>query len=65
MIQNVLTTLGGIDRYGVLSLCLFVTIFTLLLIWTLIQNKAHLERMAQVPLENDSEVAPNRRNSHD
>jgi hypothetical protein len=65
MIHNVLRTLGGIDRYGILSLCLFVTIFTLVLIWALAQKRAHLERMARVPLDNDPEDSLLRRNSHE
>jgi hypothetical protein len=55
MIQNVLRALGGIDRYGVVSLLLFGTVFAGVIIWTFAQKRAHLDRMAQVPLENDSD----------
>ncbi len=55
MIQNVLRALGGIDQYGVASLLLFGLIFIGVVIYTCAQKKSHLERMAHVPLENDSE----------
>ena len=55
MIQNVLRSLGGIDAYGVISLCLFVSVFSGAVVWTLLQKKSHLDAMARVPLDSDSE----------
>ena len=55
MIQNVLHAMGGIDRYGVVSLLLFATVFAGVIIWTFAQKRADLDRMAQAPLENDSD----------
>jgi hypothetical protein len=55
MIQNVIKTLGGIERYGTTSLCLFVLVFTAILIWTFSQRKSHLDHMARVPLETDND----------
>ena len=46
MIQNVLKTLGGIENYGIISLCLFCPIFAGVLVWALLQRKAHLDHMA-------------------
>jgi hypothetical protein len=65
MIQNVLKTLGGIEGYGIFALCLFITIFTLVLVWALAQKRTHLDRMARVPLERDPEDLPHRRNPHE
>jgi len=53
MIQNVLQHLGGIERYGVLSLCLFFLLFVLLLGWAFSLRKAHLERMARLTLNEE------------
>ncbi len=58
MIQNILRTFGGIDVYGVTSLCLFFLVFGGTVIWALLQKKSHLEAMSRVPLENDSEITP-------
>jgi len=56
MIQNVLRTLGGVDRFGIFSLLLFITVFTGVLLWALVQRPQHLDRMASLPIEEqDSE----------
>jgi len=56
MIQNVLRTLGGVDRFGIFSLLLFITVFTGVLLWALVQRRQHLDRMASLPIEEqDSE----------
>jgi hypothetical protein len=61
MIQNVLRTFGGIDAYGVFSLCLFMLVFCSTVIWALIQKKTHLDAMSRLPLENETERYPSRR----
>jgi len=55
MIQNVLKSLGGIQNYGILSLCLFCAIFSLVIVWAAVQKKTHLDRMARLPLEAEPE----------
>ncbi len=65
MIQNILHTLGGIDRYGVVSLCLFGLLFAAVLLWALLQRKSHLDRMARVPLEADSDEPLPRKDTHE
>jgi hypothetical protein len=55
VIQNVLRHLGGIENYGIISLCLFCTVFSAVLIWALLQKRPHLNRMAKLPLESDAE----------
>lgn len=56
MIQNVLKSLGGIQNYGILSLCLFCAIFSLVIVWAAVQKKTHLDRMARLPLEAEPEA---------
>jgi hypothetical protein len=53
MIQNILRHLGGIEHFGTLSLCLFCTLFAGIFLWTFLQRKEHLDRMARVPLETE------------
>lgn len=65
MIQNVISKLGGIEHYGTTSLCLFVLVFTGVLIWALTQRKSHLDRMARVPLETDNDDYRNGGISHE
>jgi len=51
MIKSILTQIGGIENYGIISLCLFVFVFLGMLIWTFTLKQAHLDTMAAVPLE--------------
>jgi cbb3-type cytochrome oxidase subunit 3 len=64
MIQNTLRHLSGIQGYGVLSLLLFFGFFTAIVAWALRQKRSHLERMAHLPLEPETEESVSA-NSHE
>jgi len=51
MIRNVLTEIGGIGLYGVISICLFFLVFSGALVWVLLLRKPHLKSMSRLPLE--------------
>jgi hypothetical protein len=53
MIQNVLTRIGGIENYGVLSVVLFVAVFAGVLGWAATRRTAWLEAARRLPLEGD------------
>jgi cbb3-type cytochrome oxidase subunit 3 len=65
MIQNILRNLGGIQHFGIVSLCLFCTVFVGVLIWAFAQKKTHLEYMARVALDAETETDRARKVSHD
>jgi len=65
MIQNILRHLGGIQNYGIVSLCLFCTIFLGVLFWAFLQKKSHLDYMARVALDKDQDQSQNQRQSHE
>jgi hypothetical protein len=54
MIRNVLTDIGGIGLYGVISICLFFGVFSGALIWAFLLRKPHLRQMSQLPLNDGS-----------
>ena len=56
MIQNVLRHLGGIEHYGIVSLCLFCVVFLGVLVWAMLQKRTHLEQMARVPLQDSEDL---------
>jgi len=58
MIEKILHFVGGIEQYGVASLCLFGAIFLTVLIWACLQKRDHLDYMARVALDPDSDGAP-------
>jgi len=51
MIKNVIETLGGIDVYGVISVCFFFAFFTGMLFWAFRLKKDYLNAMRELPLK--------------
>jgi hypothetical protein len=51
MIQNVLRSLGGIETYGVISVCLFFAVFVVAAIFAFVQKKPFCKAMSALPLE--------------
>lgn len=50
MIKNVLTHIGGVEVYGIFSVLLFFTVFTVTLVWAFRLKRSHLESMGRLPL---------------
>ncbi len=65
MIHSIMKHLGGVQQYGVFSLCLFCAIFLGVLIWAFAQKKGHLEYMSRVALDRDQDQSPNQKDSHE
>lgn len=65
MIQNVLRHLGGIEGYGVLSVCLFFACFLGILFWALRLKRPFLKTMASLPLESETEETTERKTDHE
>ena len=57
MFKEVLQEIGGIGLYGVVSICLFFSVFTGTLILACLHRKAWLDSMSALPLE-DAETTP-------
>jgi hypothetical protein len=57
MIKNVLTDIGGIGIYGVISICLFFAVFTGALFLTARMKKAFADRMSALPLDDGERAA--------
>ncbi len=53
MIRNVLTHIGGIEGYGIVSILLFFAVFTATLVWAFRLKRSDLEAMGRIPLSND------------
>jgi len=54
MIENVLSKMGGVGVYGVISICLFFSVFVGVIVWTLCLKKPYLNAMRELPLEDPS-----------
>ena len=60
MIKNVISDIGGIGLYGIVSICLFFAVFIGMLIWAFRMKKSFAQKMSASPLD-DGELKSNRR----
>ena len=51
MLKNVLTDIGGIGLYGVISVCLFFLVFSGAVLRALLLRKSFLQAQSRLPLE--------------
>jgi len=67
MIQNILTHIGGVGAYGVLSVILFFLVFLGVLFWAFGLRKPYLDAMSRLPLdaETDSPTHLKKETHHD
>lgn len=65
MIHSILKHLGGIQQYGIVSLCLFCTVFLGVLLWAFLQKKAHLDYMSRVALDRDLDQSYHQKDPHE
>jgi len=49
-----LSTIEGIEIYPIISLLLFTTFFTFLIIWVLRTKKEYIDEMKQYPLNDEN-----------
>lgn len=61
MIKNVLTNIGGISLYGVVSILIFVVVFTAVFLWMLMLKKPYCQEMQALPLEDENRAAAERK----
>ena len=57
MYKEILQSIAGIDVFPVVSLCLFVAVFTIVLVRTLRTDRARMDRYASLPLDADATSA--------
>ncbi|MDB6027906.1 MAG: hypothetical protein JWM68_4129 [Verrucomicrobiales bacterium] len=56
MIQNVLRALGGIETYGIISVCLFFAVFVVALLFAVTRKKPFCKTMSALPLDDDNQT---------
>lgn len=56
MIKNVLTDMGGVELYGILSVLLFFLVFAGALLFALLKKRDFLNYMGALPLSDGSET---------
>lgn len=48
--------MNGVEVYGIVSICLFFTVFTTAMVWAAFQKKSLMQSMSALPLQ-DGEAA--------
>lgn len=54
MIKNVVSEIGGVGLYGIISICLFFAVFTGAVVWAMRLKKPFLKTMSGLPLDDGS-----------
>jgi cbb3-type cytochrome oxidase subunit 3 len=54
-IKGIMGSVDGIEIYPILSLLMFFVFFTILAWYVFSRDKKHIDKMKQIPLENDNE----------
>jgi len=64
MIEHVLHHLNGVEIFGIISVCLFFTFFTGMLLWAVRLKKNYLHSMQDLPLDGGEKI-PNHDSNHE
>ncbi len=64
MIQHIVTAIGGIASFGVISICLFFAVFGGAMAWAFCLKKPFLNSMGAMPLEDGESIADQRGENH-
>lgn len=65
MIKNVLSDIGGVGLYGVISITLFFAVFTGMLIWACRMKKSFAQKMSACPLQDGEKKSEAKGVSHE
>ncbi len=69
MIEHVMHNVGGVEVFGIISICLFFGFFAGVLLWAARLKKSYLKSMCELPLDGDTlppgTRSPNPENRHE
>jgi len=57
--NSLIDKLGGIEAFGIFSICLFVTVFTVSMVLAFCLKKAFLKNMSSLPLDDERSQVKN------
>ncbi|HLU50851.1 MAG TPA: hypothetical protein VKZ42_01700 [Flavobacteriaceae bacterium] len=54
-VKGHMESIDGVEVYPIISLLIFFIFFALLFIWVLTAKKSYIEKVSNIPLENEEE----------
>ena len=63
--KNIFTQMNGIEIYGIISICIFVSIFATALVWTFLLKQPFLKSMGALPLDEGRKPGNAKEESHE
>ncbi len=54
MIKHFVQDLGGVGLYGMISLCLFFTVFSGAFVWAFLHKRSFCQTMSALPLQDET-----------
>ena len=55
MIENVMHKLGGVNAFGIFTICLFFAFFIGMIVYAICLKKTYLNTMSELPLDDGAE----------
>ncbi|NOS71139.1 MAG: hypothetical protein HOP33_14565 [Verrucomicrobia bacterium] len=65
MIKNVLSDIGGVGLYGVISISLFFAVFIGMLLWVFAMKKSFAQKMSTLPLNDGEKKSDQKGTTHE
>jgi len=54
-IKGHLDSITGIEIYPIISILIFFTFFTIMVVWVMRADKGYMKEMSEMPIENNNE----------
>lgn len=64
-LKHVVSEIGGVGLYGIVSICLFFAVFTIAMVWAMRLKKPFLKNMSALPFEDGSSTPETKGNRHE
>ncbi len=65
MFSQNLSSIDGVSIFPIISLVLFFVIFSGVLFWVLKKDKSYMEKLANIPLQDNNDIELNEENKNE
>lgn len=65
MLRNVVSSMSGVEIYGIVSILLFFVVFIGTMVWSAVLKKSFLNSLSVLPLDDGDSVSETKEESHE